>query len=456
MGEDAALTVAFQSGPRYTSREVSKGSCMSRPRVLVLAESCNPDWPSLPVVGYKYARALGRVVDMTLVTHIRNRENIEKAGDMTGPVHYIDNEWLAAPMYRLARRLRGGSEVAWSTNQMMAYPPYLAFERQTWSHFGKEMKTGAFDLVHRITPMSPTLPSWIAGRGNLPFVIGPLNGNLDWPSQFAQEQKREREGLRKLRDLYKFLPYAGRTYRRASAILAAFAHTVRDLSAADPARIIPMPEIGFDPRIFHAEGRRPAFSGSAPYRFLYAGRLVPYKLPEVAIRAFIGSDLLRPHCLHVIGDGPELSRLQGIVASSGAEDRVIFDGRKAQADVAQSMRDCDAFVFPSIRELGAGVVIEAMASGLPCIVADYGAPADLAAQGRGIRIPLASREEMVISCRQKMEACVQGDEDIQAITERAKTYATMLYDWDRKADYTLKIYQALLQKRSLSGFRDYL
>ena len=98
----------------------------------------------------------------------------------------------------------------------------------------------------------------------------------------------------------------------------------------------------------------------------------------------------------------------------------------------------------------------AVASALRCIVADYRAPTNLAAQGEEVRIPLNSREEMVIFCRQKMEACVQVDEGIQAITERAKTYATTLYDWDRKADYTLKIYQALLQKRSLSGFRDYL
>lgn len=51
---------------------------------------------------------------------------------------------------------------------------------------------------------------------------------------------------------------------------------------------------------------------------------------------------------------------------------------------------------------------------------------------------------------------MQVHEGIQATTKRAQTYASMLYDWDRKADYTFEFYQALLQKRSLSGFRDYL
>lgn len=431
---------------------------MGKPRILVLADDCNPEWPSLPVVGYKYARALGRVADMTLVTHIRNRENIEKAGDMTGPVHYVDNEWLAAPMYRLAMKLRGGNEVAWSTNQIMAYLPYLAFERQAWSAFGSRVKAGQFDIIHRITPMTPTLPSWMAGRGKTPFVIGPLNGNLDWPPAFAQEQRREKERLRKLRDFYKFLPYARRTYRKAAAILAAFEHTARELrQQADPAKIVPLPEIGYDPAVFHLGARRPAFSGDGPRRFLYVGRLVPYKVPEVVVRAFVESDVLKAHKLHIVGEGPELARLQAMVAEAGAGDRIVFEGWKSQAEVADFMRKCDAFVFPSIRELGAGVVIEAMACGILCLVTNYGAPGDLAAQGRGIRVELADRDTLAARYRAAMEEAVaMPSEKVADMTGRALVYASQLYDWDQKAEFTARIYQSLLRGEPLTGFTEYL
>ena len=162
---------------------------MSKPRVLILAETCNPDWPSLPVVGYKYARALAAVADVKIATHVRNRPAIEAAGDLGDKVVYIDNEWIAARMHRLSEILRGGSEVAWSTHQIMAYLPYLEFERLAMRRFRAELDRGEFDIVHRITPMSPTLPSMAAGRGPVPFVIGPLNGNLDWPRAFASEQK---------------------------------------------------------------------------------------------------------------------------------------------------------------------------------------------------------------------------------------------------------------------------
>ena len=40
----------------------------------------------------------------------------------------------------------------------MAYAPYIEFERQAWRRFRPDLEGGRFDIVHRITPMSPTLP----------------------------------------------------------------------------------------------------------------------------------------------------------------------------------------------------------------------------------------------------------------------------------------------------------
>lgn len=428
---------------------------MHHHRVLILAESCNPEWPSLPVVGYKYALALAAEVDATIVTHIRNRENIEKAGKMTDRFTYIDNEWLAAPMYKIATILRGGREVAWSTSQIMAYLPYLAFEKQALQHFWSDLEAGTFNVVHRITPMSPTLPSYFSGRITQPFVIGPLNGNLDWPAAFAAEQKREREMVRKLRGLYSYLPFARATYRNAACVLAAFEHTIRDLQYADATRMVPFPEIGFDPDLFHATGRNTPFAGNGPKRFLYAGRLVPYKVPEVAVRAFVESSALEAHILHVVGDGPERARLQQIVEQHGATDRVIFEGRKTQAEVADFMRRCDAFVFPSIRELGAGVVIEAMASGMTCLVTNYGAPADLAADGRGVRIDLQPLDGLVRDYQTAMERCLVDAKDHADMAHRARIYAAQLYTWTHKATYTAKIYDAVLSGHDLQKCNDY-
>jgi len=428
---------------------------MTRPRVLILAEQCNPLWPSLPIVGYKYALALAQHCDVRIVTQIRNKPAIVEDGRDLDKFDFLDTEYIAAPMERLSQFLRGGNQVAWSTGMMMAYLPYLSFERDAWKKYRSQIEGGGFDIIHRITPMSPTLPSYIAGRGGVPFVIGPLNGNLDWPKAFTREQKREKETLRRLRDFYKYMPFAKRTYTKAAAVLAAFRHTIKDVSWTPAERIVPFPEIGFDPAVFPAGRERAPFEGAGEKTFLYAGRLVPYKVPEVVVRAFVGDERLRQHRLRIIGDGPERGRIEAMVKEAGAEDRVSFEGNQTQATVAKAMRDSDAFCFPSIRELGAGVVIEAMASGILCIVTDYGAPGDLVADGRGVAIPLAPLDDLVTSCRKAMLAALDQPALHAGLAKAGQDHALENYTWDAKAQRTVEIYRAVLDGKSPAQLSPY-
>ncbi|MBU2983353.1 glycosyltransferase family 4 protein [Lentibacter algarum] len=425
----------------------------ARLKVLILADECNPEWPSLPIVGYKYALEIAEHCDVTVATHVRNRENIEKAAAGLNVV-YIDTEWLAAPMFKLARFLRGGEEVAWSTSMMMNYLPYLAFERGVWQHFKPALRAGEFDIVHRITPMSPTLPSYIASKVKVPFLIGPLNGNLDWPQEFLEEQAREKEKLRGLRGLYKYLPYARSTYRKAAAVLTAFEHTRADLTGVEDARIVMVPEIGFDPEIFHTKGAKPAGQrgDDGKLHFLYAGRLVPYKLPELPIRAFAASPALQAHHLHILGSGPEEERMRAVIAEFGLEGCVTMEGRKTQSEVADLMRRCDGFIFPSIRELGAGVVIEAMACGMHCLVADYGAPGALASEGRGDAVPIAQIDAMVAGFAERLEACAAEPAHMAECAKRAQTYADGNFTWAQKGAHAEQLYRAVIAGDELRRF----
>ena len=119
--------------------------------------------------------------------------------------------------------------------------------------------------------MSPTMPSYIAHKSPVPFVIGPLNGALPWPAAFSAEQTREKERLRALRDFYKYLPYARSTYDKATCVLTGFSHTRADLARVPDDRIVMFPEIGFDPAIFHDTGAKPAGRRGEHVRFLFAG-----------------------------------------------------------------------------------------------------------------------------------------------------------------------------------------
>jgi glycosyltransferase involved in cell wall biosynthesis len=413
-------------------------------RVLMLAEDCNPDWPSLPVVGYKFAKEISKYADVTLVTQIRNQPNLDRDGCGNAELVYIDTEEFAAPLHKLIGLLRGGQQdTGWTFSTGLSYFHSLYYEWKIWQKYRKELKAGKYDIVHRLTPMTPTHPSLMALFSPVPFILGPLNGGLPWPEAFQAELQREREWLSYLRNIYKVLPLIKSTYLKSDAILAAFAHTIADLPKGARSKMINYPEVGIDPGLFSA----PVRDSKGRLTILYAGRLVPYKLPEVVVRTFASSPILRQHRLVVVGEGPERERLEAIVAEHHLESCVEIVGRKTQSEVGTLMREADIFAFPSIRELGAGVVIEAMACGMAPVVVDYGGPADLVQPGCGVKVPMGNLDQLVSRFTIELEQLVQDPNQVSAYGQAAHRHAMQYYTWQAKAQQMLEIYEQLMSDR---------
>lgn len=72
--------------------------------------------------------------------------------------------------------------------------------------------------------------------------------------------------------------------------------------------------------------------------------------------------------LMLVGDGEKKSEIQEQVKALGIEKSVIFTG--IRSDVPALLSAMDVFVFPSFYEGMPNTVIEAQATGLPCVIAD--------------------------------------------------------------------------------------
>ena len=228
-------------------------------KVLIIAEAANPEWTSVPLVGWNIYRALSEVTETHLVTHVRNKPAIDRAGLVEGNDYTaIDNERYAAPIFKLSQALRGGEGKGWTTLTAFSSVTYYTFELELWRKFESRLAAGEFDIVHRVTPLSPTSQSVIAARLaklNIPFVVGPLNGGVPWPPGFIERQHAEREWLSHVRWLYKFMPAFRSMRTNSSAIIVGSKFTAEDMPAAVRNKCIYIPENGIraDQVIDHAQ-----------------------------------------------------------------------------------------------------------------------------------------------------------------------------------------------------------
>jgi glycosyltransferase involved in cell wall biosynthesis len=325
---------------------------------------------------------------------------------------------------------------------------YYYFERLVWQRFGDDIRAGRFDLVHRITPLSPTTPSSLARRcraAGVPFVLGPLNGGVAWPRGFDYARRYEREWFSYVRDAYKLLPGYRGTRACASAVLVGSQATLEQVPARYRDKCVYVPENAVDPQRFQKPRTRQT---ALPLRVVFVGRLVPYKGPDMLLEA--AAPLIRQGrlTLDFIGDGPLRGDLAEAVARAGIEWGVRLSGWVDHADLQDRLREADILALPSIREFGGGVVLEAMALGVAPMVVNYGGPAELVTPSCGFLIDLGSRQRIIEDFREALDHVCRHPALVGRRGLAAIRRVERLFTWDRKAQQVLEVYRWVLGQRA--------
>ena len=415
-------------------------------RVLLIAEQANPEWVSVPLVGWSMCHAISRITSALIVTHVRNRDAFLRFG-LREHVDFIaiDTEAVARPLYLLGKLLRGGDGKGWTTVTALQGLAYYAFEAAVWRHLGERIRSGEFAVVHRVTPLSPTSPSTLAkkcARARVPFLLGPLNGGLPWPPGFEARRRAEREWLSYVRGIYKWLPGYAATRKYAAAIIAGSRATQQQLPQRYAEKIHNMPENGIDPARF---GKQRSKRAQLPLVGIFVGRLVPYKCPDVLIRASIPLLKNGQLRLRIVGDGPMKAQLEELVAAESVQQFVEFLGWLPHGEVQSALIEADFMALPSVREFGGGVVLEAMACGVPALVADYGGPAELISASSGFKVPFTDEATLETNLRTSMQKLAAEPSCIDVCSNAALTEARENFSWDAKARRMVEIYTHILR-----------
>lgn len=417
---------------------------MNRIRVLVLGSDCNPETASIPYVTYSHAAALAQLHEVTLVVRSSKEAAVRRARAKFRSIEVVHTPWLDRIWDWSFRRIFK-SNFASQAVTAFGYPFAIAFEWRAWRQLRRRIVAGEFDVVLRLIPMTAVIPSPFAfflRKGPIPFVIGPINGGLPFVQGFSQASN-QREWISNLRSLYRFLPIARSTYRNAAAIIAASSQTYAEFAGYRD-KLFFIPEPGIARSMCYGDSR--SLEPGAKLELIFVGGLIPCKACDLALRA--AAPLLRSDLAYftVLGDGPERDRLEQLTRSLEIEKAVSFRGWVSHEEALKRLRSSDVLVFPSVRDFGAGVVFEALATGAVPVVADFGGPGDIVHSEVGYKVPLTNENDFVAKMEKILTELAHNRDRLEQLRRQGMAYVQERLTWEAKAQSSTRVLDWVLRR----------
>jgi glycosyltransferase involved in cell wall biosynthesis len=407
-------------------------------QICIVAEHASTHFGGEAFLPLRYFSLLrSRGIDTWLVVHSRTRRELEELFPRDlDRIFFVPDLWIHRLVFTISRGLpRRLSEATFGLiNQLITQFYQRSIVRNL-------IRTQPIDVIHQPIPISPRFPSALFSMG-IPVVIGPLNGGMDFPEAF-----RSNDSLisRAAVAFLKLFTNAGNNLlpgkKQAAVLLVANERTRNALPKGVRGRVLEMNENGVDTSAFHG-GEPDNLTRTNPL-FVFVGRLVDWKALDIAIRALAdvpGADL------EVIGDGPMLDTWKTLAREVGVAERVRFLGPQTQPQYAARLRESVGLVLPSLHESGGAVVLEAMATAKPVIATRWGGPLDYLDSSCGILVAPHSYEALVTGFAQAMQKLIDHPDLAKAMGTAGRERAVRDFDWQRRIDAMVSIYDVLVKK----------
>jgi glycosyltransferase involved in cell wall biosynthesis len=404
-------------------------------RVLIIADNASNQFGGEAFLPFNYFRLLrARNVDVRLVVHERNRSVLStRFPDDRDRLHYVKDTLLHKIVFRVGSFLP--RRVADVTTGLTIYLTTQIAQRRLAKKLSEQYH---FDVIHVPVPVSPKSPSLLYGFG-LPVIFGPMNGGMEYPPAFRREESRlSRFAVALGRGLAGCLNVVFPGKRRARLLLVANDRTRKALPGGIPRCVIDLVENGVDFAVWR-RGEIRATSGRQ-VRLIFVGRLIDWKAIEIVFEAIkrLGNDIALS--FEIIGDGPMRLAWEKLSKDMGLTAIVKFSGWMNQEECARQLEAADVLVLPSLFESGGAVVLEAMAMAVPVISTAWGGPLDYLDNSCGVLVPPDSREGLVAGFAAAIRMLADDPELRQRLGEAGYRKARQNFDWERKIDRILDLY----------------
>lgn len=174
-------------------------------------------------------------------------------------------------------------------------------------------------------------------------------------------------------------------------------------------------------------------------RVMFTGRLHPQKNLDVLIDAWPAVARATAARLILVGHGPERERLEEKARVLGISERVHFLG--SVDDPADALRAADLFVLPSVAEGMSNSLLEAMATGLPCVASDIGGNEDLVENESGVLVSTGTAERWA----EELVALLGDDDRRRNLGARARSRIEREFALAKVVARYVELYRSLIQ-----------
>ncbi|SDU50393.1 glycosyltransferase family 4 protein [Jiangella alkaliphila] len=398
-------------------------------KVLMIAPACDGQDVGESWVAYQWASLVAQRFDLTLLTTYK-RGHVPTSQQLPG-VRVV--EWSEPPLVGRVERL----------NSLMQ-PAYAPFYRRARGWIRGRLRAGErFDVAHQSVPVAMRYPSPARGLG-LPLVVGPVGGSLESPPGFVAEEGatpwyqrlRALDGWRIRRD-----PLLRSTYESAACVVGVAPYVQEFLGDLTLRRF----EVMSETAVHDVPPPVDRTARTGPVRLLHVGRTIRTKGLRDVIRAL--ADLRDLDVvLDVLGDGNDRAACEELARELGLGDRVVFHGVVPRAEVDGFYERADAFVFPSYREPGGNVSLEAMSYGLPVVVCERGGPGANVSDACGFRLAAVSPAQLAADCAAAIRKLAEDRELRLRMGAAAREHVSITHLWQHRLDRMSELYASVTDR----------
>lgn len=409
-------------------------------KILMSAYSCEPNRGSEPGVGWNVVREVAKHHEVWVLTRPDESGALIEAELSLNPVQNLHFVYFTLPIW--------GGGWKWGSNGAMQLHYYL-WQIQAYFVARRLHSEIGFDIVHHVTFVKYSSPSFLSLLP-VPFIWGPVGGGESAPKAFWQDFSFRGKVYETLRNLARSVgevdPFARLTARRSTLVRVTTEDTAERVRKMGATNVQVFSESGLSDQEIKRLAQCPIPDNST-VRFISMARLLHWKGLHLGIRAFASANL--PNAEYwILGEGPELERLQNLAQELGVAKSVKFWGKLHRNETLQKLGECVALIHPSLHDSGGWVCLEAMAAGRPVVCLDLGGPGVQVTDETGIKVPAHTPDRAVqgLACA---IARLANDSHLRLrMGQAGQEWVSQSYSWEAKGHSLAMLYEKILDQQS--------